>query len=130
MNEFTDAVNAVFAKRLTDPDKLVGQKITNVFVGNHEIIVKTETGQWLHVYSYVTNGYEGDYDPNICFDESDISPWTLRRADLLSAKEYDEQREHDKKYAAFRHEQQQQAEQTRKREEYLRLKQEFEGDQQ
>lgn len=130
MNEFTDAVNAVFAKRLTDPDKLVGQKITNVFVDNHEIIVKTETGQWLHVYLYIIHDYDGDDDPNICFDESDISPWTLRRADLLSAKEYDEQREHDKKYAAFRHEQQQQANQARKREEYLRLKQEFEGDQQ
>lgn len=128
MNEYTDTVNAVFAKRLTDPNKLVGQKIAGVFVDDCNMIIKTETGQWLHVYSYVTNGYEGDYDPNICFDESEISPWTLRRADLLSAEEYSEQVKHAEKYDAFCREQQRKTEQARKREQYLRLKQEFEDE--
>lgn len=119
MNEYTDTVNAVFAKRLTDPNKLVGQKIAGVFVDDCNMIIKTETGQWLHVYSYV---------PNICFDESEISPWTLRRADLLSAEEYSEQVKHAEKYDAFCREQQRETKQARKREQYLRLKQEFEDE--
>lgn len=127
MTEFTNTINAVFAKRLTEPHKLVGQKITNVFVDDREITIKTETGQWLHVYSYITHG---DDEPTICFDYTGVCPWTLRQANLLSAKEYDEQVEHDEKYTIFCREQRQKAEQTYRRQEYLRLKQEFEGDQQ
>lgn len=129
MNEHTDVFNAVFAKRLTNPDKLIGQKITSVFTKDRELIIVAESGQWLHVQSYISHGWNGDDDTStICFDKTDVDLWLLRCADVLSETEYDEQTKHNEKYTTFCREQSQKDEQIRRRNEYLRLKKEFEGD--